>query len=97
MFINKEAIIEDVFADIESVDSKNYFKKWIASPNLKQLKRFQFGKETLMVVLSYTGYKLTYFSDDKFYKKFKGNLPDNINGEVTLFYNVEDLCRKFGI
>ncbi len=95
MFIDKEKFIEDYFAPIEV--KKYGVIKLKPSPKLKTLKRFQFEKEYLMLVCSYYGYDAKYFTDDSLYEAFGENLPDNIEGEMILFYNVEDLCRKFGI
>ncbi len=50
-----------------------------------------------MLIVSNYGYDVKYFTDDSLYEAFGENLPDNIEGEMILFYNVEDLCRKFGI
>ena len=96
MFVDKEKIIEDYFAPIEAVKG-GLFIKWKPSPKLRTLKRFQFEKEYLMLICSYYGYDAKYFTDDSLYEAFGENLPDNIEGEMVLFYNVEDLCRKFGI
>lgn len=96
MFINKEEIIEYYFAP-EEVIKYNTFVKWKPSSRLKTLKRFQFEKEYLMLIVSNYGYDAKYFTDDSLYEAFGENLPDNIEGEMVLFYNVEDLCRKFGV
>lgn len=96
MCVDKEKIIEDYFAPIEDVKG-GVFKKWKPSPRLRTLKKSQFEKEYLMLVCSYYGYEAKYFTGDSLYKAFGENLPDNIEGEMVLFYNVEDLCRKFGI
>ena len=95
MFVDKEKIIEDYFAPIEV--KKYGVVKWKPSPKLKTLKRFQFEKEYLMLIVSNYGYDVKYFTDDSLYEAFGENLPDNIEGEMILFYNVEELCRKFGI
>lgn len=95
MFVDKEKIIEDYFAPIEI--KKYGVIKCKPSPKLRTLKRFQFEKEYLMLIVSNYGYDAKYFTDDSLYEAFGENLPDNIEGEMVLFYNVEDLCRKFGI
>ena len=96
MFVDKEKIIEMYFAP-EEVIKYNTFVKFKTSPRLKTLKRFQFEKEYLMLIVSNYGCDAKYFTDEALYEAFGENLPDNIEGEMVLFYNVEDLCRKFGV
>ena len=54
MFVDKEKIIEMYFAP-EEVIKYNTFVKFKTSPRLKTLKRFQFEKEYLMLIVSNYG------------------------------------------
>lgn len=81
MFINKEEIAKDVFI------IKNKKGRFIADPNLK---KNLYEKENIQVTLEYYGADVDYLSDDELYEKYNGLLPDNVDGSITLFFNLED-------
>ena len=81
-FINKKDILESVFID-------EYTGK-ILRPNIYSQ---EFERDTFTVLLSMTGAEVKYYSDDKLYEKFGGELPDNIDGEVLVFFNTSEAIK----
>lgn len=90
-FINKEQLLEQYFVCQDRSDHKA-FKR--ARGVLKAQVDI---RETFTMQLSYTGIEVKYYSDDKLYEKFGDTLPDNIDGDALVFFNVKDACRTLGI
>jgi hypothetical protein len=81
-FINKEDVLEYVFVD---KDTGKILKSNIYAQ--------EFIRDTFTILLSCAGVEIKYYTDDKLWEKFKGDLPDNINGEVLLFFNTSDAIK----
>jgi len=92
-FINKEEILKSYF---EPQDSS---KEALRQSNKRKgvLKSMLYEKENFYILLAYTGMEIKYLNDDQLYEEFDGELPDNIEGEVLLFYNTEDTARILGV
>ncbi len=91
MFIDKEALIEDYFVNPESINMP------IFNGRRSALSRALFEKESFTMLLSSTGVEIKYYSADELYEKVGDELPDNIDGEVLVFFNTEDTARTLGL
>lgn len=90
-FINKEEILKDYFVNPESFAQPSFTSR------RNQLKSNLHEKESFHMLMSYTGVEVKYYTDDQLFDTFPDGLPDNIDGEVVLFFNVEDACRILGL
>ena len=81
-FIDKRAILESVFID--------EYTGRILRPNIYSQ---EFERDTFTVLLSPYGVEIKYYTDDKLYEKFGDELPDNINGEVLVFFYTPDAIK----
>jgi len=79
MFIDKQQILLDTF-------SRNLHR-------LQVLSQFLHDKGYLSLQLSVTGIVIDYYTSDELHNKFGSSIPDNIDGDVLLVYNLEDACR----
>ncbi len=81
-FINKTDVIRAVFLNEDT-----------GKPRSNLLRRMQFDKEIFSVVLSYQGPVVKFYTDDELNRRFPGDIPDNIGGEVLLLFNTTDAIK----
>jgi len=84
MFINKEEIIKSIFI------TQNKKGTYVAKSGLY---RQEFEKENIQIILREYGADVEYLTDNQLYEKYEGDLPDNVDGYVTLFLNTEDTIK----
>ncbi len=64
----------------------------------QQLENMLHIREYMSILISpYTGYETKFYTQEELYKKFGDDPPMDIEGEVIVFYNVEDACRILGL
>ena len=90
-FINKEDVLEDYFVCQDTSNARFFISR------RAMLKSSLWVKEYFTLRLSYTGIEIKYYTDEELYKEFGDNLPSDIDGEIILFFNVEDACKKLGV
>jgi len=81
-FVNKEAILESVFIDEHTGK--------VIRPNIFAQ---EFERDTMSILLSQYGVEVKYYTDDRLFEKFGGDLPMDIDGEVIVFYYVPDAIK----
>jgi len=89
MFINKEDIADDYFLPGDT--SKE--AKRISNSKLNQLSRFLYDKEYLSLTLEYTGVECKYYTSEQ----LPEDLPTDIDGSLIVYYNLEDLAKRYGV
>jgi len=95
MFIDKEKVLKNYF---EPSDSSKLSKE-LSNRRKGLIKRFIYDKDQFYILLSQYGVEIKFLSDEELADLMdeEGNLPDNIDGEVVLFFNTEDAARILNI
>jgi len=102
-FIDPEMVLRDRYAPIEvDIPVGPLQKKGSAGVYMRkttqQLENMLYVKSYMSILMSpYTGYETKFYTDEELYKKFGDSIPMEIEGEVIVFYNVEDACRILGL
>jgi hypothetical protein len=89
MFIDKEQIADEYFLPQDtSKEAKRY-----STTRLNQLKKFLYDKEYLSLTMEYTGTECQYLTSEDLPEE----LPDNVDGSLILYYNLEDLAKRYNV
>ena len=84
-FINKEDVLKEVFFNEDTGRRKSNI-----------LQRMEFDKENFSITMEYHGHITKFYTDDQlneFIEKNGGELPDNDDGSVMLFFNTSDALK----
>jgi hypothetical protein len=105
-FIDPERVLRDKYQPIqvnkptgplEAPGSRGVYTK----KTTQQLENMLYVKEYMSILLSPTiGYVTKFYTDEEIQKIMADNddeLPMDIDGQVIVFYNVEDACRILGL